>query len=143
MDRAVAPACISAAKAWISSPPSAPTMLAPRMRSLSGSTISLRMPAVSSVSMARAIEAKGICATSCRRPRAFASRSVSPTLATCGSVNTTEGMTRPERLRAGRPDACAQEKLDALAAEHVLERFRYLGVLTIEKVRASLDDGHG
>src|SRR5207248_8272056 len=44
-------------------------------------------------------------------------------------------------LRRGAPDPCAQDQLDSLAAEYALQRFRHVGILPIEEVRASLDDG--
>src|SRR5207247_1789053 len=82
-----APAALTRAKMWISSPASAPTMEAPRTFSVCGSSRIFIVPAVWSVSTARAISPNAIVAVAGVWPRARASRSVRPIRATCGSVN--------------------------------------------------------
>src|SRR4051794_38719327 len=82
---AMVSACSSSATAG-------PTKVTPSSTSRSVSTTAIAAPSQSSANSDEPATDSGICTTLCGRPAVAASAAVRPTLATCGVVNTTDGV---------------------------------------------------
>src|SRR5258708_7546874 len=112
---AVAPKRSAIAASWITSPAFTPTIETPSTRRVGRSSTILMTPRVSRMAPARGTTLIGMVVHWQTKPCAFASRSVSPTTPTCGSVKIARGITEWSTLRlvpssallAAMPPSCA------------------------------------